>query len=802
MKRILIIIVGLAFSHVSKAQTPHTGIIAGNVLDESKKALANITVTLQLLSDSSKKKTSQTDRAGSFIFDQISFGYYRLRFSGASLQQQVLDSIHIRQERFDFNLNDLVMHPFNKQLEEVIIYAEKPLIQSKDGNITFNAGESALAAGSNASELLNSVPLVTKDPNGKITVRGKEPKILIDDKPVELNLQQLQDLLESLPGSSIEKIEVMINPPPQYANEQGGVINIITRKGKVGRSGRINLSGGSRGEASLSGNFSYRKQGLSININAGASYNRVLGEGHSERTNYYSDSSNFFRTENNYLNKIWRPNFRFNLDYDLNKNEALSLVLQYNQNKYDNYNTTEYRNINRFGNTWRLSERSVLNSGETYSPNINLSYTKKGKVPGETLKVFGGGNLSTNKSDRDFFQQFFFPDHTANGVDSTQEQLTRNNNTGYNFRIDYNRPLNNKKTTFSIGSFITRVNNHVEVNASYLKKPEMQFIKSFPLSNDFRFHQTIINVRGSVRQVLKENFTATLGVSAEQTRIWFELYKDNRNVRNKYITWLPFANINRSWKEKLNITLSYRRSIRRPGIDQLNPTIDFGDPYNVRFGNEKLEASTAHNFDFVIGRTKTQYFINLGMGYNIVEDIFSPVRTLLADGKTQITWENISGRKEYELSTWGGLTVNKKVKANISASYTHNEYSSFDKTVNRYRNGGSFTSNLNTTYTPNDKMNVTGSFTFNRFANPQGYARWNWSMNLGIQRKFINKKMTVTANIIDPFLQENRNYTYGSNFYLQSFSQARTRNFRLSVAYNFTKTPKKVIFPAKQAKKK
>ena len=54
-------------------------------------------------------------------------------------------------------------------------------------------------------------------------VRGKEPKILIDDKPVELNLQQLQDLLESMPGSSIEKIEVMTNPPPQYANEQGGV---------------------------------------------------------------------------------------------------------------------------------------------------------------------------------------------------------------------------------------------------------------------------------------------------------------------------------------------------------------------------------------------------------------------------------------------------------------------------------------------------------------------------------------------------------------------------------------------------
>jgi len=298
--------------------------------------------------------------------------------------------------------------------------------------------------------------------------------------------------------------------------------------------------------------------------------------------------------------------------------------------------------------------------------------------------------------------------------------------------------------------------------------------------------------------VLKENFSVTGGLSAEETFIAFELYKDSRQIKNSYWTLLPFANINRTWKDKLNLTLAYRRSIRRPGINELNPTIDFGDPYNVRFGNEKLEASTAHNFDLVIGRTKQQYYINLGLGYNIVENIFSQVRTLIPGEKTQITWENISGRKEYELSTWGGLTITKKLKANLSASYTFNEYSAFDKTVNRYRNGGSFTSNLNTTYTPKDILNFTGSFTFNRFANPQGYARWNWSMNVGVQRKFFDKKLTLTFNIIDPFVQKNRNYTQGANFILESFNTNKTRNFRLSVGYNFTKAAKKKAMAPKK----
>ncbi|OYW17001.1 MAG: hypothetical protein B7Z54_09010, partial [Sphingobacteriales bacterium 12-47-4] len=164
----------------------------------------------------------------------------------------------------------------------------------KEGNITFNAGESALSAGSSASELLTNVPLVTKDPDGKILVKGKEPRILIDDKPVSLNLQQLQDLLESMPGSSIEKIEVLTNPPPQYANEQGGVINIVTKKGRIGKSGRVTLFGGSRGEAGLNASYSYRRKGLAINLNTGMSYNRYTGEGNSQRQNIYTDSTNFF----------------------------------------------------------------------------------------------------------------------------------------------------------------------------------------------------------------------------------------------------------------------------------------------------------------------------------------------------------------------------------------------------------------------------------------------------------------------------------------------------------------------------
>jgi hypothetical protein len=769
-----------------------SGLLTGNVMDEKNKALQGATVLLLSLDDSLKNKSALSDKTGLFTFINIEWGYYKLSISYIGLQSLTLDSIYFRSERYDFNLSDIILKPRSTDnLEAVVVYAEKPLIQSKDGNITFNAGESALAAGSSASELLTNVPLVSKDPDGKITVRGKEPKILIDDKPVELNLQQLQDLLESLPGSSIEKIEVMTNPPPQYANEQGGVINIVTKKGRVGMSGRISLTAGSRGETTANLSFTYRKNGLAINMNAGGAYNRYQGNGYSIRNNIYTDSSNFFNTTNQYTNKSIRPNFRANIDYDINKNNLLNFVATFSQNDFDNSNLTEYRNINRFDELWKLSQRSVSSEGNNVNPSFNFSYIHKGK-PGETLKIISGYALSFNESDRYFFQQFFNPDFTPNGIDSTQQQLNSTKINSHSIRVDYDRMLPNKKTFLSVGSVYNRNNNHALVDASYKKKPEGTMEKLDKLSNDFWFHQTVSSFRGSVRQIIAENFSFTAGTTAEKTDIWFELLKEGRDVKNGYWTWLPFANINKTWRDKLSLTFAYRRSIRRPGIGELNPTVDFSDPYNIRFGNENLEASTAHNFDFIAGRTKPKYYLNLGVGYNVVEDIYSQVRTLLPTGITQITWENISGRKEYEISTWNGVTLSKKWRLNASASFTYNKYSEFDKAIRRFRDGGSFTSNINSVFIPNTLMTLNGSFNLNRFSNPQGYARWNTSMNLGVQHKFFNKKMVITFNVIDPLAnQQRRIFTYGTNFNLESYSYTKTRNFRCSVAYNLTKTPKK-----------
>jgi Outer membrane protein beta-barrel family/Carboxypeptidase regulatory-like domain len=777
------------------------GIITGELVDAvSSKPLALATVSLKRSGDTLAALSMVSAKDGSFLFENLPLGYYRLQVEITGYNKLTIDSIYLRADRFDFNLNEVKLNRKNTQLQEVIVYAEKPLIESKDGKITFNTGESALSAGATATELLKQAPLVNVDNDGKVLLRGKETKILIDDKPVEMSARQLQDLLESMPGSSIEKIEVMTTPPPQYANERGGVINIVTKKGKVGKTARLNLSYGTRGEAATSINFGYRKNKWNINATAGYGYSRFNGSSYSSRQNIYTDSVNYFNTNGENSNINNRPNARLTVDYEVNKKSSFNLTLLANSNVADNNSNTAYASINSNNQAYRLSNRFIASDASSISPGASFTWTRKFTTPGEVLKIISGFNLNANENERDFYQQFLNPDLSFSGIDSTQQQRTSVRNHTASLRVNYDKPLKNNKVTLNAGANASRYNSHNTLNTLFMKKPENVLVPNSLLSNDFLFHQTIAALRAAARYNFTKDFYINAGLQVELTSTSFELKGNANDFANRYTTWLPFGTLYKKWPDEVSITLSYKRTIQRPGLNELNPSVDYADPYNTRFGNPYLLPYYADNFDLILGKWNKAWHINGSIGYNALQDIYSSIRTLQPDGKTTITWQNISGRREYEASIWGGLTLSKKSKVNISFGYTYNVYSNYDRVVNRFRNGGSFYSTLNGNYQFTELLGSNANFTFNRFANPQGSVRNTLSMNLGVQRKFFQKRLTLSINIIDPLRQQqNRNFTYGSNFNLESFSTTQTQNFRIAAGYNLIKPPVNKI--KKQAEK-
>jgi hypothetical protein len=111
-----------------------------------------------------------------------------------------------------------------------------------------------------------------------------------------------------------------------------------------------------------------------------------------------------------------------------------------------------------------------------------------------------------------------------------------------------------------------------------------------------------------------------------------------------------------------------------------------------------LQPSLSHNYDLNLGLVKGKYYINGSVGYNKVKNIFNTIRTLIESGRTQVTYQNIANRNEYEASVWGGYTFSKKLRINTSAGYTYNEYGEAEQKLYKYRNGSTFYSTVNYNY--------------------------------------------------------------------------------------------------------
>ena len=778
------------------------GTIVGNIVDiQSEKPIPFATLHLLPKSDSAKKITQVADKNGSFDFEKVPYGYYRLTIQATGFANYILDSIYVREDKSDFNLNELKMKIVTSDLNEVVVYAEKPLIENRDGKLIYNAGESALNNGASAAEMLKNMPLMNTDPDGTLLLRGKPPLILMDEKPTNLSGQQLQDFLESLPANVVEKVEIMINPPPEYASYDGGVINIITKKGRIGLYSRFAVSGGTKGEASTSTNISYRTSKLNINANIGIGESKGIGTSYSRRENIYTDSVNYLFTDGSFHNYSWHPNIQLKSEYEFNKQNVISFVYQGNTNYYDNNSYTLYTNLDSLKNPCKASNRSNHYNGNGYNHGFSASYQWKGNNPVEKLQLQTGYNIGKNDNLRDFYQSFLLANFSPSGIDSTQNQFTNNYSTSYYARINYNKPLNDTGTNvFTTGAAFYQNDYHNILNTNFLNNINNTYVLNNLLSNDFYFHQGIFVLRAGVILTLPFSWKMIPNLQGEYTHTNFEFIKGNApNVKNGYWSILPSITFRKEFNKSFNMAWVYRESIRRPGMGELNPSIDYSDPYNIRFGNAYLSPSLTDNYDFNINYVQSKFNINGSLGYNKMKNVFNVIRTLIDSGKTQTTYQNISDQNEYQASFASGITLSKQWRININAGYNYYQYSDKQKTLYKYQDGGSLYSSFSFTFSPDAFTIIEGNTRYSKYANPQGTSRSSVSMAFGVQRKFFNKKMVVALNAVDPFgLLKYSSFTYAPNFYIESHSESNTKNFRLTISYQLSKVRVKSNLSDKQ----
>ena len=774
-----------------KASEPAGVPVSGLVQDtRSHLGLAQATLLFTNREDTLRKYRLLADVQGKFLISTLTPGKYQLLIQQIGYHPLKVDSINIPEGNNEFFLGTLQLQASDNGLQEVVVVAEKPTVEEKDGKIIYSVGESAMNNGSNAGEMLRNMPMLNAQADGSIMLMGRVPLILMDEKPVNVSGQQLADLLESLPASVIEKVEVMQRPPPEYASYPGGVINIVTKKGRVGQFEKVSLSGATRGEGSLFATYGYRSGKWSINAVGGASSRVSLGSGWSQRTNKYADSTNYLHTQSSFSNRSWSPNARFQAEYSPSKYKTISLVYQGNWNYADNYSSILYTNINRFEQAYKASTRNNAFNGDGNGQAFSGSYQWTGKRPAEKLQLFSGIQLNKNFNDRDFFQQYLTGDLLPTGADSTQWQVTDLFTRSGFTNLFYTRPIDDSaRHLITSGVTVSSSRVHNVLNSGYLRKSDLTDVPLDKLSNDFFFRQQIVTARLGWIWNWKNQWKLMAAVQMEYTANGFTFQKGNAaNASNDYVHWLPSFSLRKEFTRRLNTTVGFRQTIRRPGIGEMNPSIDYSDPYNIRFGNPFLQAQLTEMYDWNISYNISKVSFSGTLGFNQVKNVYQPIRTLADSGRTYTTYQNISNQQEYQINLWSGITISKKFRMNLSTGYTYQQYSETQKVLYKYRDGGSFSAGLNYSYAPNPLTLLEANNRFTNWASPQGVSRSNINMSLGIQRKMFKKQVTVGLLAIDPFrIQRYQNTTYGPNFSIESYSESITRNFRLTVSWQISK---------------
>lgn len=208
-----------------------------------------------------------------------------------------------------------------KNLPEVIVKAEKPIVKLVQGKMVYNMHNllEKLPA-DNAYEALTRIPGVS-DATGTISLLGNAVTLIINGQATTLTQEQLADRLKAMPAAQLAKAEVMLSAPARY-HVRGMAINIVTKD----NAGTNQLSGQMVGGLQQS-RYSTGFGNLYLSMQRGkfgldAQYQYVNGNSYSESSRIANHPLGSKRV--NYYDETWQKSFGITHDYRLGMNYAFS----------------------------------------------------------------------------------------------------------------------------------------------------------------------------------------------------------------------------------------------------------------------------------------------------------------------------------------------------------------------------------------------------------------------------------------------------------------------------------------------
>ena len=237
---------------VQRKKSDKAIVVEGKVYDEKGNPLPFVNI-LALAADSSFITGSVTEEDGSFRLPAIAGEDCLLKATYIGYCSQI---VPCRQQ------NTIRLQLDTKLLKEVVVTAERPLIERKDGTLTAHVAGTPLSLMGSASEMISHLPFVTGT-EGTYTVLGRgTPEIYINGRKV-YDVSEL----EKITSDEIRSVDLINNPGAEYDASVRAVLKIrpVRRKGDgFSANATSQLSQAHRTSHDQQLNLNYRHGGLDI----------------------------------------------------------------------------------------------------------------------------------------------------------------------------------------------------------------------------------------------------------------------------------------------------------------------------------------------------------------------------------------------------------------------------------------------------------------------------------------------------------------------------------------------------------
>ncbi|WP_447637911.1 TonB-dependent receptor domain-containing protein [Flavobacterium microcysteis] len=639
--RLKLFILSLIMMPLLSMQAQNNLTITGKVVDKSGQPISYATVTVK--EGATVITGSITDDSGDFEVKGLAPKNYNveIQFIGYKPYNGKAD---LTTGQKSLSLSRITLADEATQLEGVEVVAERSTIEQKIDRKVINVGRDLTTAGATASEIMNNIPSVNVDQDGKISLRGNQNvRVLIDGRPTNMDPAQL---LKQIPSTSIKKIELITNPSAKYNPEgMSGIINIVLHKNSNnGFNGSLNsgITFAKDPKFNNSLDMNYRTGKVNFFGNAGSNFGKYHNDGFIQRFDNNSQQKLKMLNDNeSYLYKI-------GMDYYIDDNNTISFYTNQNSMNGKGNVDTDIRYLNGdLPNVLQLGRYNTDNNSGAY----NLAYKHKFAKEGHTLDFEGNYNDYDQTQKANFNTTTFV--NPAEQVIYNDKIVDKRKTTTLN--LDYVNPLS-EKSTLELGAEarITRTSN--DYTTGNLLVPIGN------RSSNYTYDIDIYSAYATFGQKF-EKFSYQLGARFESYKVQANLNVNNSKVAfdDDYITVYPSAYFTYNLNEKDMFQLSYSRRVDRPSLEQTKPIREFATPLVTGLGNQELEPQFTNSVELNYTRILTKGSITGGVYYRLINDEIS--RVLYSDETTDnpndliMSWANFDNNSAYGFE----LSANYKI---------------------------------------------------------------------------------------------------------------------------------------------